>query len=120
SGAPANISAQSMLYATGTPDVVGPFDAKNVAVKWGTGASATSANYFATGAYTVNKDPQCAAVTTLQNLGTFCTLNAVTDTRINQIVLQNPQPGTRGMLGQRAVYLPGTWRADANLRKSFR
>jgi len=26
SGAPATLSAQSMLYASGTPDVVGPFD----------------------------------------------------------------------------------------------
>src|SRR5439155_19904760 len=45
SGAPANISAQNMLYAGGTPDVVGPFDRKAVGVAWGSGSSPTSANY---------------------------------------------------------------------------
>src|SRR5262249_51785984 len=117
SGAPANIAAQSMLYASGTPDVVGPFDAKAVGVQWGSGANATSANYFAPGAYQSVKDPQCAAVTAAQGLNTFCTLNAIMDTRINQVVLQNPLPGNRGTLGQRALYLPGTWRFDANMRK---
>jgi hypothetical protein len=119
SGAPTSVSAQNMLYAQGTPDIVGPFDPKDVAVKWGSGTTATTANYFEAGAFQVNRDPQCSTVTTAQGLSNFCTLNAVTDTRINQVVLQNPLPGTRGTLGQRAVYLPGTWRFDANLRKSF-
>src|SRR5215467_7735182 len=43
SGAPTGPTAQSMLYAAGTPDVVGPFDTKAVKVHWGSGASATSA-----------------------------------------------------------------------------
>jgi hypothetical protein len=120
SGAPTTLSAQSMLYANGTPDVVGPFDPKAVRVKWGTGTNATSANYFAAGAYQNVKDPQCASVTTAQNLNTFCTLQAITDTRANQIVLQNPLPGRRGTLGQRAVQLPGTWRFDANMQKAFK
>ena len=122
SGAPANVSAQSMLYASGTPDIVGPFDPSDVSVKWGSGANATSANYFDEGRYTSTRDPQClnaSVVTTAQSLNTFCTLNAIVDTTTNQIVLQNPKPGTRGTLGQRAVYLPGTWRFDANLRKAF-
>jgi hypothetical protein len=120
SGAPTNISAQSMLYASGTPDVVGPFDSKDVGVHWGTGANATSANYFASGAFQTVQDPQCAAVTTAQNLNTFCTLNAIKDTRINQIVLENPLPGRRGTLGQRAVEVPGIWRFDANLQKALK
>jgi hypothetical protein len=119
SGAPTNITAQSMLYASGTPDVVGPFSTKFVDVKWGTGAGATSASYLEPGAYASSKDPQCLAVTTNENLSSFCTLNGIKDTRLNQFVLVNPQPGTRGTLGQRALYLPGTWRFDANLRKSF-
>jgi hypothetical protein len=119
SGAPSNITAQSMLYASGTPDVVGPFDPNAVGVKWGSGTSATSANYFAPGVYQPTKDPQCAAVTATNGLNAFCTLSAIVDTRTNQIVLQNPQPGTRGTLGQRAAYLPGTWRFDANMRKAF-
>src|SRR5437762_8713476 len=120
SGAPTNISAQNMLYAGGTPDVVGPFDRKAVGVAWGSGATANSANYFATGAYQTVADPQCAGVTTAQNLGSFCTLNAIKDTRINQIVLQNPLPGTRGTLGQRALEVPGIWRFDANLQKAIK
>jgi hypothetical protein len=120
SGAPSSITAQSMLYAGGTPDVVGPLDTKYASVTWGTGSSATSANYFAPGAFQYVKDPQCAAVTTAQNLASSCNLQAVKDTRLDQIVLQNPQPGTRGTLGQRTIYLPGTWRFDANLSKMVR
>jgi hypothetical protein len=36
-----------------------------------------------------------------------------------QIVLQNPQPGTRGTLGLRTIENPGTWSFDANLSKAF-
>jgi len=118
SGAPSNITAQNMLYASGTPDVVGPFDPKDVGVKWGSGSSATSANYFEPGIFQTVQDPQCAGVTTAQNLNTLCTLNAVKDTRTNQIVLQNPLPATRGTLGQRAIQVPGIWRFDMNLQKA--
>lgn len=120
SGAPTGLSAQSMLYASGTPDVVGPFSSKAVGVKWGSGANAPTANYFAPGAYQFVKDPQCAAVTAAQNLSAFCTLDAIQDTRIGRVVLQNPLPGLRGTLGQRTVATPGTWRFDANLQKAIR
>src|SRR5262249_36733500 len=62
SGAPTTLTAQNMLYAQGTPDVVGQFDPKAVGVNWGSGANATSANYFA-GTFKTVADPQCAAVT---------------------------------------------------------
>jgi len=94
-------------------------------------------------------DPQCLAVTTAQNLfsatgpaGTpRCTLNALamvvpvgtpdsgtvasyggaaTDTRNVQIVLQHPQPGMRGNLGNNTVLGLGSYRFDANLGKTFR
>jgi len=65
-------------------------------------------------------DPQCAGVTTLQGLRDACTLNAIADAKTNQILLQHPLPGTRGVLGQRAVYGPGRWRFDASMSKSFR
>jgi hypothetical protein len=120
SGAPTTLAAQSMVYAQGTPDVVGPFDPKAVGVKWGSGASATSANYFAPGAYQQVADPQCAAVSAAQGLNAFCTIQAVKDTRSNQIVLQNPLPGRRGTLGQRAIEVPGTWRFDANMQKALK
>jgi hypothetical protein len=120
SGAPTTLAAQNMVYAQGTPDVVGPFDPKAVGVKWGSGATATSANYFVPGAYQQVPDPQCASVSTAQGLSGFCTLNAIKDTRSNQIVLENPLPGRRGNLGQRAVQLPGTWRFDANMQKALK
>jgi len=118
SGAPTTVSAQSMLYASGTPDVVGPFDRKAVKVQWGSGANASTANYFAPSQYTIVKDPQCAAVA--PSLSSFCTLQAIMDTHSNQIVLQNPLPGLRGTLGQRAVEVPGVWRFDANMQKDFK
>jgi len=118
SGAPTSIAAQSMLYANGTPDIVGPFDARAVQVQWVPGT--TTANYVKAGAFTTDKDPQCARVTTAQNLQNLCTLNAVFDAKTGLAVLQNPLPGTRGTLGQRVVEAPGRWRFDANLNKQFR
>jgi hypothetical protein len=92
-------------------------------------------------------DPQCTQVTTAQNLfsatgpaGTpRCTLNALAmvvpvgtpdsgpassfgvagDNRNVQIVLQHPQPGQRGNLGQNTIIGLGSWRFDANLGKTF-
>jgi hypothetical protein len=40
--------------------------------------------------------------------------------RYGVIVLQNPKPGTQGNLGQSTFDMPGTWRFDGNLSKSFR
>jgi hypothetical protein len=34
--------------------------------------------------------------------------------------LQNPKPGTRGTLGRNVLKVPGSYRFDANLSKSFR
>src|SRR5207342_2176742 len=50
-------------------------------------------------------------------LATFCTLQAVADSN-GKIVLQNPQPGTRGSLGLASMTLPGSWAFDASLGKS--
>ncbi len=115
-GGPLNISAQNMLYANGTPDVVGPFDI-NGKVQWPTGA--TSGNYFMGGAVTPVKDPQCANVTTMQSLQGQCTLSAVAD-KSGRILLENPLPGRRGTLGLRRIEGPGVWRFDANLSKSVK
>ena len=52
-------------------------------------------NYFEAGTYRTVADPQCANVTTLQNLQTACTLGALADSQ-NRILLQNPIPGTLG------------------------
>jgi hypothetical protein len=94
-------------------------------------------------------DPQCLAVTTQQNLYSAtgptgaprCTLQALamvvpsgtadsgtvasfggaaTDSRNVQIVLQHPQPGTRGNLGNNTLRGLGSYRFDANLGKTFK
>jgi hypothetical protein len=117
SGQPMSITAQNMLYALGTPDIVGPFDTRGGKVRF---SGSQTGTYLAPGAFRTARDPQCARVTTLQNLQTQCTLNAVADANTNQIVLQNPLPGTRGTLGQRIMEGPGQWRFDANLSKQIR
>jgi hypothetical protein len=116
-GAPISIAAANMLYANGTPDIVGPFDPKSGTVSFTGGPTG---NYFSRELYKQVLDPQCASVTTTQNLRNLCTLSAVADTKTNQILLQNPLPGTRGTLGQRIVEGPGVWRVNSSLSKSIR
>jgi hypothetical protein len=112
-----SLGAQSMLYANGTADIVGPFDTKG-ALQWQNGGN--SGSYFMGGALTQIRDPQCANVSTLQNLRNSCTLNAVADAKTGQVLLQNPQPGTRGNSGLRALEGPGVWRFDANIAKAVK
>jgi len=75
-------------------------------------------NFFAPNTYAKTADPQCAAVAA--ELRPYCTLQAVTDARSGQILLQNPQPGKRGTLGRQTLYLPGQWSFDAALSKRMR
>jgi hypothetical protein len=114
SGEPTSIEAQDMLYDSGVPDIVGPFDLKSARVQWADGAQA--GNYFG-GTYTQVGDPQCDRVAA--NIRSLCTLNAIADSSGN-IVLQNPLPGRRGNLGQNILEMPGSWTLDAAIRKSFR
>jgi hypothetical protein len=151
SGAPTTITAANMLYANGVPDIVYPVDFNDIkSVRWGTQAGA-----FQEGRYFDNNDtflkiadPQCGAVTNLQNLSGLvpatgaptlrCTLQALAMavptgttgavdrvfndgvTRPSVVVLQNPQPGKRGNLGQNTVIGLGSYRFDMNLGKTFR
>ncbi len=122
SGAPITIgtfstgSGRHSIYANGTPDIVGPFDI-NGDVVFPEGSN--RGLYFMEGAYESVRDPQCNAVTTLNNLRTACTLNAVADADSGQILLQNPLPGQRGTLGMSSAFGPGRWRFDANLAKQI-
>jgi hypothetical protein len=127
-GQPANISASytnptvvgaspTGLYGNSVPDVVGNFP-RDGKVNWVSVSNPNDHNfgsYF--GSFTRTKDPQCAAVAS--NLQSFCTLQAVADSN-GKIVLQNPQPGTRGSLGLASLTLPGNWSFDASLSKSIR
>ena len=117
SGAPLSLSAQNMLYANGTADIVGPFDGKGK-VQWQHGA-ANGTLFHGRRTSSQVRDPQCAGVTTAQTLQTSCTLNAVANSA-GQILLQNPRPGTRGNSGLRGLEGPGQWRFDANMSKSVK
>jgi hypothetical protein len=114
-GQPLSIAAQSMLYANGTPDIVGPFDIKSGKVQFTGGPTGS---YFSRDSIKQVKDPQCLALPT--NLSNLCSLSAIADTKTGAILLQNPLPGTRGTLGQRVIEGPGRWRFDASLLKSVR
>jgi hypothetical protein len=106
---------QSSLYGLGTPDQVRPFDFKGArGVSWPT--SANAGNYFGN-IFTKVKDPQCAAVD--PSLQSLCTLQAVAD-KSGNIILQNPQPGTRGNVGLNTIEGAGLWNADMALTKSFK
>jgi hypothetical protein len=117
SGQPMSVAAQNMLYALGTPDIVGPFDTKAGKVEF---QGSQSGSYLPAGAFRAIPDPQCARVTALQGLQGQCTIDAIADANTGRVVLQNPLPGNRGTLGQRVMHGPGQWRFDANLRKTIR
>jgi hypothetical protein len=137
SGRPLTISAQNTLYANGTPDIVGPFDASSESVTWP--ANAFRGNLFGTMEnydpsnpqsilrYTKVRDPQCSSVD--PSLTAFCSLNAIAmvdgfDSNgqpiAGDIVLQNALPGVRGTLGQNTLTWPTDWNVDMALSKTVR
>src|SRR5262249_14655085 len=102
------------LYAGSVPDIVGPFPVKDFGkVKW----DGDFGNFFGDRFGKVS-DPQCALVA--DTLKSLCTLQAVTDAKTGQILLQNPKPGTRGTLGRQTLELPGQWSFDASMSKTVR
>jgi hypothetical protein len=150
SGAPTSITATTMLYGNGVPDVVHPVDFNKLkGSRWGTqnGAFLEGRYYDNNDMFVKVEDPQCGAVTSLQNLNGLapltgtpsqrCGLDALamavaagtpgaTDrvfadgqTRPSVIVLQHAQPGKKGTLGNNTVIGLGSYRFDANLSKSF-
>jgi hypothetical protein len=113
------------LYGSSVPDDVGWPSNLNAQVQWN--GDSNPAGTFHGGTYPDSfmkvTDPQCAAVTTADNLRTSCSLKAIAvqnpDGSAGRIVLQNPQPGKRGTLGQNRMELPGAWSFDANLAKTL-
>ncbi|PYS43394.1 MAG: hypothetical protein DMG14_01080 [Acidobacteria bacterium] len=112
-GSPTSVTAANMLYANGVADVLGPFSVNKGNVEW----NGDFGNYFGSSFIKV-ADPQCGLVAA--ELRAYCTLQAVTDAKTGQLVLQNPQPGKRGTLGSTTMYLPGQWSFDAAISKSIR
>jgi hypothetical protein len=123
SGGPASVSASYVngtatnstgLYGNSVPDIVGPFPVKPFgSVEW----NGDSGNQFGS-KFAQVPDPQCAQLAA--ELKPYCTLQAITDAKTNQILLQNPQPGHRGTLGQKTLELPGQWQFDSAVSKSIR
>lgn len=122
-GQPASITASYLngatnsptgLYGNSVPDVVGPFSSKGFGkVNW----DGNFGTFFGSDFGRVS-DPQCATVAT--ELRPYCTIQAITDAKTGQILLQNPKPGTRGTLGRQTMELPGSWTFDAALSKMVR
>jgi hypothetical protein len=148
SGAWTNITAQNTLYANGVPDIADPALLKELLndakVNWGapTGSNGfLEGRYFDPAKWTKVPDPQCAAVTNLQNFNTGanrCVLQAVAKVvdpstpnsfplndsnypgKNGVIVLKNPQPGQQGNLGFSVLRGLPVWRFDSNISKAFR
>jgi hypothetical protein len=115
SGAPMTVTANNSLYGNARPDIVGPFPTDDASVAF---TGTTNGSYWAPGTFGTVKDPQCATLAT--NLQSLCTLNAITDAKTGQILLQNAKPGTVPTMGLGSVFGPGRWRFDMNLSKSIR
>jgi hypothetical protein len=121
SGAPGNITAQSMLYGLGVPDLVGPFDPKKTSYAWNQGAASGNIFTDSTGKplYSKVRDPQCnnpAYVSTMLSSRNLCGLNAIANSS-GQVVLQTPLPGTRGNFGLGRIEQVGYWTADMSIQK---
>jgi len=102
------------LYGNSVPDVVGAFSSKGFGkVNWDGNFGSFFGSDFARVA-----DPQCAGVAT--ELKPYCTLQAITDSKSGQILLQNPKPGTKGTLGRQTMELPGSWTFDAAVSKTVK
>jgi hypothetical protein len=141
-----NFGAQSTQYANGVPDVVNADLYRELiadaGVHWDipTSNNFTEGSYFDPASWTKTADPQCGAVSPSITQGSVrCLLQAVAKivpantpsavvtardaagnpTQHGVIVLQNPQPGQRGNLGQNVIKGPAVWRFDTNLEKSF-
>jgi hypothetical protein len=115
SGAPMTVTANNSLYGNARPDIVGPFPTDSASVTF---SGTANGSYWAPGTFNTVKDPQCAALAA--NLQGLCTLNAITDAKTGQILLQNAKPGTVPTMGLGSVFGPGRWRFDMNLSKSIR
>jgi hypothetical protein len=138
SGYPVSITAQSMLYGNGVPDIVYPVDFNELkGTRWGIrNGSFLEGRYFDQGdVFVKDDDPVCATVAA--NIRSLCSLDALymvapagtagaTNKLFNDgvtrpavVVLQHPAPGKKGSLGNNTVIGPGTFRFDANLGKTF-
>jgi hypothetical protein len=117
SGLPNRVSAQNMIIAAGSPDIVGPFDIHSAKAVWNEGDLA--GNLFG-GRFGTVDDPQCAdPAIVVSSLRASCetALGAIRDNETGNIVFRNPLPGQRGNFGQNNLTGPGTWTTDMAISK---
>jgi hypothetical protein len=135
SGQPMTIGSSNGLYDNGTPDVAGTWSVRDGSLAWGSdiGGANLGGNYFGDpNPYLQVEDPMCAPGGGADNTDAmgwnlresngsiFCDLTAIAQAGSPAtILLQNPQPGTRGTLGQRTIETRGTWDFDASMSKEF-
>jgi len=122
-------------------EIVGDFNIREADLYWD-GTANRGSLFGKDNPFITVADPQCPATGTAQTAypssltcgltavarivpaGTPGSFQAGTDSagnpRFATVVLQNPKPGTQGTLGQTTFDMPGTFRFDANISKTFR
>jgi hypothetical protein len=129
-GSPRTFVGNNFLYANGRPNIVGPWVDPNGTVSW----NGQNGYFFGDTQFATYKDPQCANVTTKDNLQASCTLTGfaqvvpqgtagaiqVSNNRYGLPLLENPLPGQQGNLGALTMRTFPRWRLDGNLSKTFR
>jgi hypothetical protein len=119
-----------MLYGNERPNIVGPWDNPKGNVTW----NGQNGSFFGDTQYATYRDPQCANVTTTDNLQANCSLVglakvvpagtpgaiALSQGRVGIPLLENPLPGHQGNLGAFSMNTLGRWTFDANMSKTFR
>jgi hypothetical protein len=129
-GAPRSfLTGNNFLYANGRPNIVGPWNNPKGHVTW----NGNTGSFFGNTQYATFQDPQCLNVTTKDNLQANCTLVGlaqvaaqgtpgsvpVSQGRYGVPLLENPQPGTQGNLGNLTMSTFPRWALDGNLSKTI-
>lgn len=131
------VSGNTMLYANGRPDVVGPWTNPKVNLHWDGNIGYAFGN---PSPFVPFVDPQCGAVAATDSMGfnlrTSCTLSGLAaivpagtpgafaladgSARFALPVLQQAKPGKQGTLGANTMSTFPVWLLSANASKSFR
>jgi hypothetical protein len=129
-GAPRSfLTGNGLTYNNNRPNIVGPWKNPKGSVTW----NGNTGYFFGNTQYATFQDPQCANVTTKDNLQANCSLVAlaqvaaqgtagaipVSQGRYGIPVLANPQPGQQGNLGNLTMATFPRWALDGNLSKTL-
>jgi hypothetical protein len=129
-GAPRSfLTGNNFLYANGRPNIVGPWNNPKGHVTW----NGNTGSFFGNTQYATFQDPQCLNVTTKDSLQANCSLVGLAQVvaqgtagavplsqgRYGIPLLENPQPGTQGNLGNLTMATFPRWALDGNLSKTI-